>query len=353
MAWDEGRSKWGAIFEDISIKNTHPIFRGFSDRLRIVDEFYWQLNQLDVIQILGKVRTGPPTRSKGPIAESALSKVASPIFWTLEMGKGRVFGTTTGHNTFSYYDPELRIVLFRAMAWTSRESPDPFMPLVFDGITNADGLVGTTDTMRNWKGKLRAPPTPGKQTILAFGDSITQNGYRHALLPKLKAAKASFAFIGPLSDASPKHAGYGGKNTAHLRSITERIYQQYPADIVLLHSGHNSFAKDNPVADIVRDTEAIIATIHDINPKAVILLAQVIPAGKLPKYSYIPALNLALADSAKRLQVAGHRIILVNQAEGFDWQADTKPDKVHPNAKGADKIASTWLAALLPIFTSK
>jgi type 1 glutamine amidotransferase/lysophospholipase L1-like esterase len=344
MSWDEGRSKWGAIFEDISIKNEHEIFRGLPSTLRIADEFYWQLNQLEAIEILGKVRTGPDRRSKGPVAESALSRFASPVFWTMEMGKGRVFGTTTGHNTFSYYDPELRIVLFRAMAWAMRESAAPFMPLVSDGITNAEGLVGTTDTMRNWPGKRRGPPT-----ILAFGDSITQRGYRHALFPKLKATGAPFTFIGPLSDATSRHAGYGGRNTAHLRSIAQRIYQQHPADIVLLHSGHNSFAKDKPVAGIVRDTEAIIALIRDINPKAVILLAQVIHAGKLPKYSYIPALNLALAESAKSLE----GVVLVDQAAGFDWRTDTEPDKVHPNATGAEKIAATWLGALLPILRSQ
>lgn len=158
MAWDQGRSQWGAIFEDISIKNDHRIFRGFPDKLRIVDEFYWGLNQLDEVEVLGTVRTGPPHGSRGPISEDHLSKDSSPMFWTLEIGKGRVFGTTTGHNTFTYYDPEFRIVLFRAMAWVLREKPDPFLPLVFEGITDEKGMVGTSDDMRAWKGKLRRPP---------------------------------------------------------------------------------------------------------------------------------------------------------------------------------------------------
>lgn len=158
MAWDEGRSKWGAIFEEISIENEHEIFRGFPKKLRLVDEFYWNLHRLEEVEILGTVRTGPPRGSRGPVPPEQLSKEASPMFWTLESGKGRVFGTTTGHNTFTYYDPEFRIVLFRAMAWVLRERPDPFMPLVFDGITTEDGKVGTIDDMRGWKGKLRRAP---------------------------------------------------------------------------------------------------------------------------------------------------------------------------------------------------
>ena len=71
------------------------------------------------------------------------------------MGQGKVFGTTTGHHTFTYYDPEFRIILFRALAWVLDEKPDPFMPLVFEGITDKNGMVGTKDVMRHWKGKKR------------------------------------------------------------------------------------------------------------------------------------------------------------------------------------------------------
>jgi len=159
MSWDEGRSQWGAIFEDITIRNDHAIFAGFGKTLTLVDEFYWDLiRKEEGVDVLGTVRTGPPGDSPGPVPASNLSKVASPVFWTMESGKGRVFGTSMGHNTFSYYDPELRIILFRAMAWAVREKQDPFMPLVFDGITNDKDMVGTTDEMRNWKGKLRKPP---------------------------------------------------------------------------------------------------------------------------------------------------------------------------------------------------
>lgn len=158
MAWDEGRSQWGAIFEDISVRNEHEIFKGFPKKLRIVDEFYWRLHKLEGVKVLGTVRTGKPGHSRGPMAVKQLSKTTSPMFWTLESGKGRVFGTTTGHNTFTYYDPEFRIVVFRAMAWALKEKADPFLPLVFDGIIDKRDMVGTTEHMRGWKGKLRQAP---------------------------------------------------------------------------------------------------------------------------------------------------------------------------------------------------
>lgn len=88
---------------------------------------------------------------------------------------------------------------------------------------------------------------------------------------------------------------------------------------------------------------------REINPDATILLAQVIPAGKLPKYSYIPDLNKELASLSARLDKRGYSIVLVNLAAGFDWKTDTRKDKVHPNKSGATKMANKWMDALLPL----
>jgi acyl-CoA thioesterase I len=195
-------------------------------------------------------------------------------------------------------------------------------------------------------------------TILALGDSITQGGasftcYREVLVPELARRGIPVTFIGPQKDKTSAHAGYGGNSTKTLRGKVAGISGEYPADIVLLHSGHNSFSKDNPVAGIAHDTEAILQTIHDMNPDCIVLLAQVIPAGKLPKYGYIPALNQALAERVARWNAGAGRVILVDQASGFDWQTDTVADKVHPNAAGAKKMADQWLKALLPLLQAK
>jgi len=191
-------------------------------------------------------------------------------------------------------------------------------------------------------------------TVLALGDSITGGGknfvcYREVLLPELRKKGVAVEFIGPKKDASSAHAGYGGKNTKYLLSISKDIYRKYPADILMLHSGHNSFSKDKPVPGIVRDTEALLENVREINPNVTILLAQVIPAGKLPKYSYIPELNKELEALTTRLSKGGFNIVLVKLANGFDWKTDTVSDKVHPNAAGARKMADKWMDALLAL----
>ncbi|HEY0862735.1 MAG TPA: GDSL-type esterase/lipase family protein [Lacunisphaera sp.] len=194
--------------------------------------------------------------------------------------------------------------------------------------------------------------------IMAVGDSITAgadffSNYRPPLREKLSAAGYVVEFTGTQAGATPAgplaHEGYGGKNTEYLAATVPDHFRAHPADIVLLHSGHNHTVEEQPVPGIVTATEKLIAAFRAVNPHVTVLLAQVIPAGKLPKYAYIPELNIALAALAARLDRPGQRVVAVDQAAGFDWTTDTVADKVHPNARGAEKMAQVWFDALQKI----
>ncbi|MBI2513193.1 MAG: alpha/beta hydrolase fold domain-containing protein [Opitutae bacterium] len=191
--------------------------------------------------------------------------------------------------------------------------------------------------------------------LMAVGDSITAGAdffscYRYPLWEKLFAAGYVVEFVGTQTSETRvgplAHEGYGGKNTEFLAQAVPAHFREHPADVVLLHSGHNHSVEEQPVAAIVAATERLIAAFRAVNPRVTVLLAQVIPAGKLPKYSYLPALNQELAALAKRLDRSAQRVMLVDQATGFDWTTDTVADKVHPNARGAAKMAETWFRAL-------
>lgn len=193
-------------------------------------------------------------------------------------------------------------------------------------------------------------------TVLALGDSITAGGrgfptYRQFLAPRLQSY--GIRLIGPNRDKYSAHAGFGGRNSSFLLSQLPKIYAAYPADWVLIHSGHNHFAKDQPVPLIVKNTGAMIRWVHKTNPKAVVFLAQVIPSGKLPKYGYIPQLNRQLAGLVKRLEGEGVPVVLADLASGFDWQSDTLTDKVHPNPDGAMKMADQWWKVIKPRLDSR
>ncbi len=200
-----------------------------------------------------------------------------------------------------------------------------------------------------------AEPAPSR--IMAVGDSITQGGgktfatYRLLLAEKLKAAGVRCEFVGSRpteGSATPLwHEAYGGKNAEYLASILEAKLKAHPADIVMLQAGHNHFVEEKPVAGIVAAHREMVATARRLNPKAIVFIAQVIPSGKLPKYAYIPDLNVALAALVKELHRPEQPVYLVDLATGFDPAKDTIADRVHPNAAGAEKIAERWREALV------
>lgn len=195
-------------------------------------------------------------------------------------------------------------------------------------------------------------------TIMPVGDSITEGGdyfvsYRYGLWERLFKAGYIVEYVGtrkaPSRIGDLMHEGYSGKPIEFIATQFEKNYREHPADIVLLHGGHNHSVEEQPIPIILKSTEQIITTARRVNPKVKILLAQVITSGKLPKYSYIPELNLEIAKLAARLHTSAQPVILVNQADGFDWKTDTVKDMVHPNASGADKMAAKWADALATV----
>lgn len=192
-------------------------------------------------------------------------------------------------------------------------------------------------------------------TLLGLGDSITEGGthfssYLYPLWEKLFVEGYQVEFIGPNQSQTTiggiAHAGYSGRNAAFLASEIDSIYRQFPADIVLLHAGHNHFSQENPVEGIIAAHQSIVAKIKSVNPEAIILIAKVIESGKLPKYSYIPLLNEEIEQFVAEVQQSVGGVYLVDQAVAFDWKEDTINDKVHPNEGGALKIATVWFEKL-------
>ena len=194
--------------------------------------------------------------------------------------------------------------------------------------------------------------------IMPVGDSITEGGssfsnWRYALWEKLYRAGYLVEYVGTRTSPSRigdlQHEGYGGKNSGFLAATVPANFRKAPADIVLIHAGHNQFADQKPVPQIVKDTEALISGFRGVNPKVIILLAQPIPSGKLPKYSYIPELHQELAALARRLDRPASKVLIVPQGEGFDPAKDTVADLVHPNAAGAAKMTQRWFDALVKV----
>lgn len=189
--------------------------------------------------------------------------------------------------------------------------------------------------------------------IMGIGDSITAGGetftsYLGPLAHLLDGAGFDYEFVGAQDGYSAgveyKHAAFGGKNAEYVNERIDSIYQEYPADIVLIHAGHNHFIEENPVQGIVNAYLSIIQKVKKINPNAVILVAGVIESGKLPKYRYLADLNVALNKLVIAINDCTVKYVPVN--DGFDWRIHTIQDRVHPNIVGAYVMAGNWFKEL-------
>lgn len=200
---------------------------------------------------------------------------------------------------------------------------------------------------------VNAGKTQERFSIMGLGDSITEgsqefSSYLYSLWEELFSKGYDFDFIGPRKSecriGELHHCGFSGHTVEFLNEHIDSIYHLYPADIVLLHAGHNHFSAEKPVSGMIKAYKSIIAKLHHIKPGATVFLAMVTPSGKLPKYSYIPELNRAI----KKLVSSYHssKVVLVDMATGHDYRTMTIADRVHPNKLGRERMAHIWATAI-------
>ncbi len=93
----------------------HPIARNF-DQVAWYDETYWRLSgDAGSIRLLGS---------------SVEEGEATPQFWTVQRGAGRVFVSVPGHYMWTFDDPAFRLLLMRGIAWAGDRNVDRFNDLI-------------------------------------------------------------------------------------------------------------------------------------------------------------------------------------------------------------------------------
>ena len=204
-------------------------------------------------------------------------------------------------------------------------------------------------------------------SVCAVGDSITQGGsaftsHRIALERRFSELGWSVEWKGTRVDASWGSTnpceGYSGKNAEFIAGQYEAHAPEVAADVLLLHAGHNYNAGDASLSPTPMSEEDIVAAVTNAhariiaaaraqNPNVIVLYAKVITSGgnRAVKYSYIPALNDAIAVNAAGLDTEASPVVVVDMADGWNYATDCVSDCVHPNDTGAAKMAAKWIAA--------
>lgn len=90
----------------------HEITKGLSD-FTLTTEQYWVLHD-DYIDVLAT--TTHPARPWQPWNREILS----PVIWTRQWGKGKIFVTAAGHNFEIIQDKNVETIIKRGMLWASR-----------------------------------------------------------------------------------------------------------------------------------------------------------------------------------------------------------------------------------------
>ncbi len=199
--------------------------------------------------------------------------------------------------------------------------------------------------------------------IMALGDSITQghtHSYRQPLWLALRAAGMQVDFVGsldrthaadgPAQDYDSDHEGHWGWRGDQVLERIDGWAQQAAPDVVLIHLGTNDLRMGKSPRQTTRDVLRIIDRLRAHNPRVHVLVASIIPVADGRATELFKQYNQELSALARRADLAGSRVFLVDQFTGFDPTLDTY-DGVHPNERGSDKMAAKWFAgmqALLP-----
>ena len=197
--------------------------------------------------------------------------------------------------------------------------------------------------------------------IMPLGDSITQgqeghSTYRRPLWKMLDENGFSVNFVGTLreyypgvlprlSDFDIDHEGHWGWRADQILGKIDGWAKSASPDIVLIHLGTNDIFRNQPNEETVAELVEIIMIFRKYNPQVKIFVAQIIPVFGEKINVRIRDFNRRFPAMAAELSTEISPVIIVNQYENFNAETDTY-DGVHPDAKGAQKMAQKWYDAL-------
>lgn len=203
-----------------------------------------------------------------------------------------------------------------------------------------------------------ASTVPGLATpvrVQLIGDSITQGDfYRPALRQLLADANCDVVFVGTkteklASGMETDHSGYGGWTADQLADKVEEWATQAKPQIVQLQAGTNDFYRGQDVATTVEDFRRIITTLRKVNPDVRIVIGSTIPGVGIEEQT--KQLNDKVLALTNELAQSRSPILIVDQAQGFDWRTDTI-DEVHPNPTAGARMAKRYLDGLRPVLST-
>lgn len=193
--------------------------------------------------------------------------------------------------------------------------------------------------------------------LMPLGDSITHasktTGNYRCILWNMLEDLGEFEFVGSMQglvhggqgqDCDIDHEGHAGWTADQLLEHITGNSIRYSPDIVLLHLGTNDLAADQTEGSTAYEISKIIGELRAQNQSLVVFVAGIIPNYLQVNQFRTIELNRRLYNMANSLTTVKNPVIFVDQFTGFT-EADMV-DRLHPNNKGAEKLAHNWFIAL-------
>ncbi|WP_399090501.1 FG-GAP-like repeat-containing protein [Streptomyces sp. BBFR2] len=195
--------------------------------------------------------------------------------------------------------------------------------------------------------------------VMPLGDSITfgkqssdGNGYRDELYDVLEQETGEgqnrVDFVGNVHNgtmADRDNEGHPGKRIDQIAKYAACSVPRYQPNVITLHAGTNDFNQEHDLATAHLRMKDLIERVLNESPKAVVVVAKVIPTGKPGLQPYIDAFNAKLPGVVSELRAAGKHVVLtdtsdVKVSDGLEHDA-------HPNDNGYAKIGYDFNRGIL------
>ncbi|MFB9682403.1 FG-GAP-like repeat-containing protein [Streptosporangium vulgare] len=190
--------------------------------------------------------------------------------------------------------------------------------------------------------------------VMPLGDSITYglestdgNGYRRELFDKL-AARLPVDFVGKVRSgtmADNQHEGHPGWRIDQIATSAVCSVDQFQPNVITLHAGTNDMNQDFNLSQAPQRLKNLISQALLDSPRAVVVVAKLIPTGKAGLQPRIDAFNAQLPRIVGELRADGKRVVLVDTDDVK--VTDGLQNDSHPDDDGYDKLGRAFYDGIL------
>ncbi|KAI0965120.1 hypothetical protein F4678DRAFT_485612 [Xylaria arbuscula] len=196
--------------------------------------------------------------------------------------------------------------------------------------------------------------------IMPLGASITagygtfpQNGYRKPLRDQLRWRGWPVNMVGSLADGDPEtfhnrqHEGHKGFVVGQMKAVADNTIPRQP-NLILINCGTNDADPGNKqdIPNTAARMEALLIYLYGKIDGVTIILSTLLERKDQYNSNVQNIINPGYRDLYQRFSAEGRKIVLAEFDDGFLDLSTDYYGALHPNEKGAAKLAAVWDQAI-------